>query len=138
MPVLTVLPRIKERYWWNKLLTTFPVEILVHEADPVEAADLVLWRSVEGPYGFVSFGYGSCSQCDELEACSTYAEVAKVRKEMWERVHWEDNACNMFSWMYARDWKLQWYGHVPHAGKFITRSAEILSPLVETEYHYAR
>jgi hypothetical protein len=51
---------------------------LVHkDTDPYQGDALVLLRTDTG-YGFLVFGYGTCSGCDALQACDSYEDLESL------------------------------------------------------------
>jgi hypothetical protein len=64
-----------------------------------------------GEPGFLKFGWGSCSGCDALQACDSYAEIAKLMSSLASGVVWFASDDEMRKWMTKHDWKGEWcYG----------------------------
>lgn len=68
------------------------------EAMPGEVALWVTGGSYQGDhyvllkqhdlYGYLSIGYGSCSGCDALESCESFAEVKHLYEELMSDIVW--------------------------------------------------
>lgn len=41
-----------------------------------------------GQYGFTVVGYGSCSGCDAMQACSSLSDLEALRDQMLAGIHW--------------------------------------------------
>lgn len=63
-------------------------------------------------WGYLNFGWGSCSGCDALQACDSYEDLDSLRKQLVADIHWEPSAGAMLAWLAVRDWPGQhsWYG----------------------------
>lgn len=67
-------------------------------------------------YGFLIFGYGSCSGCDSLRACSSFKDVEEIRNQLESQIKWFDNdmesggLTKLENWMKKHDWKGDYIG----------------------------
>lgn len=55
-------------------------------------------------YGYLSFGWGSCSGCDALQRCSSLEEVAELYNQLKNSITWrakEETA----KWFAEHDWE---------------------------------
>lgn len=50
--------------------------------------DSVTLLKKNGKFGFVVFGYGSCSGCDALEACDSLEELEALRDSLEAQIKW--------------------------------------------------
>ncbi len=48
-------------------------------------------RSGDHAIGFLSFGYGSCSGCDPLQATESFTELEQMRDSFCSKIVWKDN-----------------------------------------------
>lgn len=69
----------------------------------------VLLRRADGVRGVLIFGWGSCSGCDSLQACETFAEIEKLRANLAGSIHWDADAA-LAAWLRERD-ATEWYTH---------------------------
>ncbi len=55
-------------------------------------------------YGYVNFGWGSCSGCDALEGTNTWEEYYELRDNVANGTHWENSARELLEWFKTHDW----------------------------------
>ena len=72
-------------------------------------------------WGIVCVGYGSCSGCDALQACSTLGDVGQLRDSISNGVRWADDAEGMLELLEDTDWRAQWYSEEEGTKTFIER-----------------
>lgn len=107
-----------EYYSYGKMVEEWGYKkLLMKDIGSYEGDWLVLVQD-GGMFGFVSFGYGSCSGCDELESISYAADKEKAAKEYREfreglrtKIIWKSKQ-NMIDWLKDRDvqeTKFYWY-----------------------------
>lgn len=60
--------------------------VVVSDAD-YQGDMRVLLRS-DSAYGFVVIGFGSCSGCDALQACTTFEDVDRLIDQIELDIHW--------------------------------------------------
>lgn len=59
---------------YDDLVATMPVEVVERRSFGSYQGDLVYFVRQDGRYGFLIFGYGSCSGCDSLQAAQGYID----------------------------------------------------------------
>ena len=80
--------------------------ILVEESSADYQGDtLALIKSPEGKYGVLQFGWGSCSGCDALQACSSWEDLQELCDEMEQSVRWHDSLREVQVAVSAKDWE---------------------------------
>lgn len=57
----------------------------------------------DGQFGYLQFGWGSCSGCDALQACDTQEEVADLAEHMRSSVVWRTKT-ELRDWFISHDW----------------------------------
>lgn len=103
----------KYNYGYEGLVDSFGVEIVFSEHDDDYQGDsFYLLKDAEGRYGFLSFGWGSCSGCDAYQAIWNEGNDALVelRDELWESVRWFDSLDGLRVYLLDNN-KLNWYGY---------------------------
>lgn len=55
-------------------------------------------------YGFLSFGWGSCSGCDALKACNDTDEIQELMDKLRGSIRWFDSAKAAVDWFIHFDW----------------------------------
>lgn len=119
----------KSYHSYDDLIDSMEVDRLVEVTDNDYQGDtrLLLWK--DDKYGFLAFGWGSCSGCDALEAAADYEgydAVVSLRDELWESVTWFDSKEDALSYFQSKDWDLD-YWHGEEQKRFVTESIEALS-----------
>lgn len=128
-PIREVYPDTGYGYFsvgdYNPLLESFGYEILLHvDDDDYQGDSLLLFRDGER-YGILIFGWGSCSGCDALQACSNYEEVEELRTSLHEQIRWGTK--DQILWYFQNhDWKGDWMWHAKEGQKFITEAIKLL------------
>jgi hypothetical protein len=77
-------------YEYGELLDSFELEQVIEECCGYYQGDYVCLFRDGNRYGFLVFGYGSCSGCDALEgACGeSYEAVVALRDSLFESIRW--------------------------------------------------
>ena len=52
---------------------------------------VLLFDANKNRYGFLVFGWGSCSGCDALQACENYSDIAELIEGFEKKVRWFDS-----------------------------------------------
>jgi hypothetical protein len=75
---------------YSGLVESANLEILVDESDDDYQGDsMYLVRDKDtGQFGFITFGWGSCSGCDALQACDTVKDLEELRDSLVDGVAW--------------------------------------------------
>ncbi|MBG0818297.1 hypothetical protein [Planomonospora sp. ID82291] len=102
-----------KQYDWSDLVNSMPVTIALkaHIGDAAEGDTFALLRHHDGRYGLSVFGWASCSECDVLKGCKTLDDLTEVRDNVWNGIHWEDNATALLAYLDNTDLALKWWGH---------------------------
>lgn len=61
--------------------------------------------------GYLEFGWGSCSGCDALEACSSKQDLGELFVSLRDSIRWFDGAEAFKTWAREHDWKGEWSWH---------------------------
>lgn len=93
------------------LINSTGVEVLHSEMFGSYQGDYFMIVKENGKWGLLVFGYGSCSGCDALEACSTYEDLNRVRISLYNNIFWADSSRELFKALMTKDWKRFWFGN---------------------------
>lgn len=111
---------------YGPLLESLGHEILLQVDDNDYQGDSrVLYRDGER-YGLLVFGWGSCSGCDSLQACSTVKDIEELRDRLVSDIIWKDSAREMLDFIQTRDWELQYSWHADETKQFVQEAVAIL------------
>jgi hypothetical protein len=121
-----MFPGITDDNWayalsYQSLIEKFCSSIEVDVSDDdYQGSSFLLLRDNEGRPGFLIYGWGSCSGCDAMQACSSASDVASLYDELRNSVQWfaDDDAAR--AWFAAHDWAGEFSWHEDAIGEFIT------------------
>ena len=113
-------------YHYDGLLESFGYEKLLQVDDNDYQGDSRLLYRDGDRYGFLSFGWGSCSGCDALQACCDLKEVDELRQQLFGQIIWKDNKAEMRDFLANRDWEAQWCGNRKETKEFVAKALELL------------
>ena len=82
-------------------------------------------------YGWLQFGWGSCSGCDALQACSSYEGVQKLMDDLVSRIKWFDNAKDALKFFREHDWEADYSWNGEEQKKFVKQCVEMFEKLCE-------
>lgn len=83
----------------------------------------ILYESY-GRYGYLIFGWGSCSGCDSLQRCETIQEIQELMNSLQNDVQWFDSMEELGNHFIERDWALQYSWHAEETKEFINKVLE--------------
>ncbi len=75
---------------YNPMIEDFGA-VLVTISDSDYQGDTHALVSVDGRVGFITFGWGSCSGCDALQACNSYHELGELIVDFEKSIKWFDS-----------------------------------------------
>ena len=109
---------------YHALIESMGHEVLHHEdEDDYQGDSWYLLKDGER-YGYLMFGWGSCSGCDAYEACSTFNEFRKLRDGLHNDIKW-GTAEEVAAHIGERD-EYDWYHDKEEFKAFRKKAAEVL------------
>ena len=89
--------------YYNVLISTIgDIKVEVEVKD--YSGDTWLLLEKDGKFGYLSYGWGSCSGCDRLQACETPEDIMQLRDYLDSSVKWFDDASEALSFINNHDW----------------------------------
>jgi hypothetical protein len=82
-----------DKYGWlrtpsyTEIVETFGEVLVQADEANYQGDSLYLIRGDQG-YGYLVFGWGSCSGCDALEACESQADVDELQDDLERGIKW--------------------------------------------------
>ena len=86
-----------------------------------------------GKIGHLIFGWGSCSGCDALQACSGYDSLQELCNELESDIKWFDDAKETLVWFKLHDWQGDFIWHDINGMKYVEKAISYLSELAGEE-----
>lgn len=113
---------------YQPLLKSFGYEIAVQVDDKDYSGDSRLLLKDGARLGILIFGWGSCSGCDALQRCNSFAEIDELRTELFDQIKWFDSKQEALSYVRGHDWEgdYGWRSGDGKAKEFVQRVLEIL------------
>jgi hypothetical protein len=63
--------------YYNNIVSKFGEILISADAGEYQGSSYYIFKN-DNKYGYLSFGWGSCSGCDALEACDSYQEITEL------------------------------------------------------------
>ena len=125
---MKVLSEIPSNY--TDILESFEYQILCKEDDDDYQGDsLVLFKKDMSNYGYLCFGWGSCSGCDSLQACESLTELNELQKELYGSIQWFKGKKEIKKFLDEHDWEGSYDARTETRKKFIDNCHQILGEL---------
>ena len=86
----------------------------------------ILYRDGER-WGYLQFGWGSCSGCDALQACTGMGDIDGLIAGLRSSVKWYDTAGECLEYFNTHDWSGDYSAHAEEQADFIHRAKELLA-----------
>jgi hypothetical protein len=77
-------------YDYSPIINSFGQVVLQVDDDDYQGDTFAL-LSKDGSFGFLSFGWGSCSVCDALQGCESYEELGGLIAGLEHGIKWFDS-----------------------------------------------
>lgn len=118
-------------YDYGPLIEGFGYEVAVRVDDEDYQGDTRILYRDGGKYGVLIFGWGSCSGCDALQACSSLSEVEELQQELHTAIKWYDTAADALLYFNTHDWEGDYCWHQEETRKFIEEAKEHLRAVIQ-------
>lgn len=71
----------------------------------------ILYHNIDGDgrFGYLKFGWGSCSGCDALQACRDYNDLQELANKLENYVIWFDTKEECLKFFNEHDWVNDYY-----------------------------
>ena len=96
-------------------------EILIRVDDGDYQGDSYLIYKKENSYGYLRFGWGSCSGCDALQACNTIQEVQNLMDTLYNDIIWFVSLAELKKYFANKDWELEYSWHIEGFEDFLNQ-----------------
>ncbi len=99
--------------------------VVQKDEDRYQGDTWVLFEDTGKGYGYLSFGWGSCSGCDALQACRGYEEIANLIKGLESEVKWAPRD-EMLAFFRGHDWEGDYSFHFSDMKEFVKEAVAYL------------
>lgn len=116
----------KENDWYDyqPMLDEFGEIILQVDEGGYQGDSFLIYKDGER-YGYLTFGWGSCSRCDALQACETSKQVQELMDDLYHSIEWFDTLEELKTSFAIRDWSLRYEYYVDEFKTFLKRVKEL-------------
>lgn len=106
--------------WWDyqPMLNEFG-NILLQKDEQDYQGDSFLIYEKDDKYGYLTFGWGSCSGCDALQGCNSISEVQELMDRLYSSIEWFDSLDALKEYFEETDWTLQYQYSIPEFKEFL-------------------
>lgn len=85
----------------------------------------------ENRYGYLQFGWGSCSGCDALQACESISQIEALRDELVSQIRWFNTKEETLEFFNNHDWKADYSYKQEEQEKFIQKVKNFLTEAID-------
>jgi hypothetical protein len=100
----TLFPDTSRFYGYQPIIDALGTAVVQVDDDDYQGDTRVIFKKGK-EYGYLKFGWGSCSGCDALQACDSIEEVQKLVDELQEQVKWFDSLEELQKFFRTHDWE---------------------------------
>lgn len=106
--------------WWDyqPMLNEFGSIILQKDEQNYQGDSFLIYEK-DGKYGYLTFGWGSCSGCDALQGCNSISEVQELMDRLYSSIEWFDSLDALKEYFEETDWTLQYQYSIPEFKEFL-------------------
>lgn len=106
--------------WWDyqPMLNEFG-NILLQKDEQDYQGDSFLIYEKDDKYGYLTFGWGSCSGCDALQGCNSIDEVQELMDKLYSDIKWFYSLDALKEYFKETDWALQYQHNIPEFKEFL-------------------
>jgi hypothetical protein len=99
-------------------------KVLIQVDDSDYQGDTRVILEKDGKFGWLNFGWGSCSGCDSLQACNSYSDIERLINDLRGSIKWYDSYEDLRKYFQEKDWELEYSWHAAEQKQFIQRVIE--------------
>ena len=96
-----------EQSYYEPMLGLFG-EIIVQRDESGYQGDTLAVIKNGNRYGYISFGWGSCSGCDALQGCDTVDSICDLANCFEQSVQWFESLTDLKSFVLKHDYEGDW------------------------------
>ena len=91
------------------IVRSFNFDILIDSHDGSFSGDSWYLLGNGSSYGYLVFGWGSCSRCDALLGCKDADDLAELYNQLLNKIVWKNSKADMYNYFKTKDWELEFY-----------------------------
>jgi len=102
--------------------------VLIQVDDQYYQGDTRVIYLKDNKYGYLNFGWGSCSGCDVLQGCGNMADIQELMDGMNESIKWFDSLADLKEYFKSKDWELEYSCNDEGQKEFIEQVMQYENP----------
>jgi hypothetical protein len=107
---------------YQPMLNEFGEIILQRDEENYQGDSFLIYKDGDR-YGYLNFGWGSCSGCDALQACSNIKQVQELMDELYSMIQWFDSIHELKSYFVNKDWSIDYQWGISEFREFVKEVA---------------
>jgi hypothetical protein len=111
-------------YDYQPIINSLGKVVVQVDEDDYQGDSWVLYKK-DNMYGYLCFGWGSCSGCDALQSCESYEEIAELIEQLKNSVQWFDCA-GMNNFLNTHNFELDYCWHKDQLKEFIANAKKYM------------
>lgn len=108
---------------YSPMLEEFGEIIIRVDVDDYQGDSYLIYKD-GNRYGYLCFGWGSCSGCDALQRCCSIIEVQELMDKLYNDIKWFDSKDSLKEYFNKKDWSLEWCWHYSEFRDFLGKVEE--------------
>jgi hypothetical protein len=118
-------------YDYIPLLESFrvPIAIIVEQNDYQGDSWVLFHNPKNNRFGYLCFGWGSCSGCDALQGCTSTEELRDLQQNLYNDVIWFNSINEVNQFFNTHDWEGDYAWSYEEFKQFIDTSKAYISNL---------
>lgn len=102
-------------------------EIIIHvDRGDYQGDSLLIYKNNNGQFGYLCFGWGSCSGCDALQACDGVKDLQELMDHLYNSIIWFDSKESLSTFIKEHNWKEDYFDE-ESTERFISSVREFLN-----------
>ena len=102
-------------------------EIIIHvDRGDYQGDSLLIYKNDNGQFGYLCFGWGSCSGCDALQACDGVEDLQELMDHLYNSIIWFDSKESLSTFIKEHNWNGDYFGE-ESTERFISSVREFLN-----------
>ena len=91
---------------YEQLVASLGLETLLREADDGYSGStyMIVREPDTDRVGFLTFSWGSCSGCDDVEGANTYEDAENIRAGLRDEINWAESRAALRAWIDTAAW----------------------------------
>ena len=109
---------------YQPILNEFGNILVQVDDDDYQGDSRILYEN-NGQYGYLQFGWGSCSGCDSLQGCNSVLELDELIESLCMAIKWFDSKQDAIEFFETHDWE-GGYDHKEKLKEFVEKVIKFL------------